>query len=226
MSKAALLAASAVLALTAGGASAAPEIGAYAARVSPVFHQAKGAQMLYNQNSNSGPAISSQNFTSGSNTAFDDSGADDFVVPKGQTWTVTEVDVTGTYSNGSGPAASENVIFYKNDKKEKTPGKALKGGTFTDLDCSGSPSFSCPLGKGVKLKAGHYWVAVVANCSETSCGQWFWELNNTIHFKQGMWENPNGGFGMCPTWGTVESCTPFAPYGADFMFDLQGKSKQ
>src|ERR1700731_3221642 len=70
--------------------------------------------ILYNQNSNDeGIAIVSQNFTSGSSGAvFDSQGADDFVVPAGHKWTVGEVDVTGVYSNGKGPASSENVFFF------------------------------------------------------------------------------------------------------------------
>ena len=49
--------------------------------------------------------------------AYDSQGADDFTVPDGATWKVSEVDVTGLYFNGPGPAVSENVFFYKADKK-------------------------------------------------------------------------------------------------------------
>ena len=44
--------------------------------------------------------------------AFDSFAADDFVVPGGQTWNITEVDVAGEYSVACGPAASFNVFFY------------------------------------------------------------------------------------------------------------------
>ena len=46
--------------------------------------------------------------------AFDSFTADDFVVPNGQTWNVTGVDVAGEYTAGGGPADSFNVIFYDN----------------------------------------------------------------------------------------------------------------
>ena len=46
------------------------------------------------------------------NDPFDSFAADDFVVPAGQTWNITEVDVAGEYSVGGGPAASFNVFFY------------------------------------------------------------------------------------------------------------------
>src|SRR2546427_649482 len=40
--------------------------------------------------------------------------ADDFVVPAGQTWNITEVDAQGLYFNGAGPADNFNVRFYQN----------------------------------------------------------------------------------------------------------------
>ena len=44
---------------------------------------------------------------------FDSQAADDFIVPAGQTWQVTEVDVLGEYDS-TGPAASFHVFFYEN----------------------------------------------------------------------------------------------------------------
>ena len=65
---------------------------------------------LYDQNSNdTGSAINSQNYTSSTFSAYDDQGADDFTIPKGEHWTITEVDVTGQYFNGTGRATSEDV---------------------------------------------------------------------------------------------------------------------
>jgi hypothetical protein len=230
MSKTVLLATAAVFALTASAASAAnaPAIGVTGAKASVIVHKAKGAKMLYNQNSNSnGTGIDSQNFTSTYSKTYNAAGADDFVVPKKTTWTVTEVDVSGIFYNGSGPATSENVTFYKDNKG--VPGKAAKGGTFTDLNgTDSSGSYTIPLGKkGVKLKSGHYWVSVVANCGFlTGCGQWGWYLNGTIHNDAAVWENPGNGFGTgCTTWGTITKCEAGA-YTGDFMFDLQGTSKK
>src|SRR6202045_3440839 len=77
--------------------------------------QAPASDVLYNQNSNFGYGVVSQNFTSGSfGTAYNAAAADDFIVPTGTAWTISEVDVTGSYFEGSGPAASEVVTFYAN----------------------------------------------------------------------------------------------------------------
>ena len=217
--------AAAALALVAGGASATPEVVGHTGKIRLVFHKAKGAKFLYYQNSNPvGVQIDSQNFTSGISPQYNDSGADDFVVPKGETWTVKYVDVTGVYFDYSnGPAASENVIFYKDRKS--MPGKSVKGGTFDDLNCIDHfGSFSCSLGKGVKLKSGHYWLAVVANCSGVgACYEWGWEMSTIIHTDPAMWENPGGGFGYCSTWGTLDSCVG---YNSDLLFDLRGRAKK
>ncbi|HEX4158694.1 MAG TPA: hypothetical protein VHY79_09470 [Rhizomicrobium sp.] len=195
------------------------------ANAAPAVQKGKGAKVLWNQNSDSnGGFIVSQNFTSGTYTVDDDQGADDFVVPKGKTWTVTEVDVTGQYFGGSGvPAKSENVFFYKNKAAMGLPGGLVAHGAFKNLpgkDKSGS--FSISLGKqGLKLAAGTYWVSVVANCNDTGgCGEWAWETRDPIIGSAAVWQQSNSE--VCPTWGTLADC--FADTG-DFMFDVRGKSK-
>src|SRR5436190_18712187 len=63
-----------------------------------------GSKTLYDQNKDpSGSHVFSEHSESGFG---DTQGADDFVVPKGYTWIIKEVDVTGIYFNGSGPANS------------------------------------------------------------------------------------------------------------------------
>jgi hypothetical protein len=175
---------------------------------------------LYNQNSNFSTSLVSDNFTSGSFGSYSDSGADDFVVPAGATWIVKGVDVTGTYA-GRGPATSEVVTFYKN--AHGVPGTVVSTQTLNCTDTSGS--FACNI-NAVRLKGGTtgktYWVGVQANMNFGSSGEWYWTLNTTIHGNQGEWENPGGGFGVCPTWGTNGSCLG---YTGDYAFDLRGKSK-
>src|SRR5947209_1217952 len=130
--------------------------------------------VLYNQNSNLGYDVDSQNFTSGSfGTAYNSIAADDFVVPAGQTWHVTEVDVTGAYVDGSGLASSVVVTFWKGNV---SPGDRIagKGKDTWTLNCTDNAgSFACTLpnnsrGKPPQLRGGangiRYWVSVVANC--------------------------------------------------------------
>jgi hypothetical protein len=219
MSKTVLFAAASVLALTAGGASAV-SMGSLSG--SP-FQTSERATILWDQNSNyADDAIDSQNF---GYPPSNDQGADDFVVPEGTTWTVTEVDVSGQYFNGLGPATSENVIFYRNDKFGR-PGKVLKtlkklkGG---GLGTSGANfAIALPNG-GITLTAGHYWVSVIANLDFNKGGEWGWDLSSVLHGDQAMWRNPGGGC-CCVTWDTIENCIGVP--GPGFMFDLRGTSER
>ena len=208
-----LLAATAIIAL--------PTASAMAVQAGPVVRHSKGVQMLYNQNSDPSYAyINSQNYTSGV-TAYNDQSADDFIVPSGKTWKITEVDVNGCCSGST--TITENVYFYKD--RDGQPGKLVKHGSFTNLSGTGNPSFAISLGKGVKLKAGHYWVSVIVNCNgKDGCG-WGWGVRSTINNGAALWENPaNGRQTGCTTWTTFETCFGSADAG-DLMFDLQGTSK-
>ena len=224
--KTVLLATAAVFALSAGSVASAkpahPGVaspkGAFAHHT--IFKTPKGSVTLYDQNTNdSGVGLVSDNFDSGSFPSYSDQGADDFKVPKGHKWIVQEVDVTGVYFNGPGPAEGVNVFFYKDSGG--LPGdlvKEIDNASFTD---SGG-SFAIKTGK-VKLRKGTYWVSVQANMNFAGgAGEWGWEVNSVQTGNQAAWQNPGGGFGVCPTWAPVESCLG---YGPDFMFALKGKDK-
>jgi hypothetical protein len=78
----------------------------------------EGSEIPYDQNGNdAGTVINSQNFLT---SYYDNQAADDFVIPRGNTWTITEVDVTREYFSGSGSATSENVVYC--DNKYGIPG--------------------------------------------------------------------------------------------------------
>jgi hypothetical protein len=186
-----------------------------------VAPQAPAKVVLYNQNNDASFAyMNSQNYTSGV-TANNDQAADDFIVPSGKTWKVTEVDVNGCCAYTT--SITENVYFYKD--KGGAPGKLVKHGSFTGLTGLGNPSFAMKLGKGVKLKPGHYWVSVVVNCnSGGGCG-WGWGVRSTIENDAALWQNPGGGHDVgCTTWTNFETCFGSA-YAGDLMFELQGVSK-
>lgn len=176
----------------------------------------RSLSVLYDQTSNpSGQGTFSQNFGDGNNGS---AAADDFTVPDGQVWTIEEIDVGGMYFNGSGPA-TENVTFFK-DKNGKV------GKVVDDLEglhgADNAGSFAITLGKkGVKLKSGHYWVAVVADMSDLGV-EWAWE-NQTAGTSEGdpaMWENPGGDY--CQTWTSQHDCGGTL---GDEVFTLKGKAK-
>jgi len=184
---------------------------------------------LYDQSGNdNGIAVVSQNFES-SFDIYDSQAADDFIVPSGQSWLVGEIDVTGQYFNGPGPADSVNVYFFKN--KGGHPGRLIhscEGASYTDS--TGLGSYVITACGRIKLKAGHLWVSVQANMNFSPAGEWGWEQSSVVTNDPAQWQNPGDGFGTgCTTWGNEFTCLGIAPHagddGVDHLFTLKGKVK-
>ena len=154
--------------------------------------------ILYDQYNNAGAnATSSQDFEA-ANNAFDNELADDFVVPGGQTWSVESVDADGVYFNGPGPAVNFNVRFYSDSGG--LPG-ALVDTRLGQSYVQGGSTFSITLSPAVNLSSGTYWVSVQSRMDFSPFGQWGW-TDRTVQSNNGAaWQNPGGGFGVCPTWG-------------------------
>jgi hypothetical protein len=223
MKKTSLLAAAAVLALTSGFASAAPSAAVSSHGALRVVPAQNPDAVLYDQMDNdSGIGITSQNFEA-SLDIYDNMGADDFKVPTGFIWKVSEVDVAGVYYNGAGPAASVHVAFYKS--KGGLPSKLVAdfpAEVYTDS--TGFGSFNIKLSSKAKLKAGKYFVGVAANMDFGVGGQWGFETRSVQSGDPAAWQNPGDGFGTgCTTWG-VESVCIVAGQGPDKMFRIIGKS--
>lgn len=175
---------------------------------------------LYDQTGNdSGAGLVSQNFES-SFDIYDATAADDFVVPDGNKWKIKEIDVVGTYFNGSGPARSLNIAVYKT--RNGLPGKKVaEYDDITGEDDLGS--FRVTLPKPLKLKPGQYWVAASANMDFGSGGEWGFETGTLVINDEAVWENPGGGFGVgCTTWTPVSQCVP--QITGDLLFALKGSN--
>jgi hypothetical protein len=235
-----LLASAASLALcVAGAAQAAPAINALGAhgQAHPAVHHAppKGAKVLYDQNSGTGSdGFFSQ--TLSSYPQYDEYLADDFTVPKGATWKVTEVDVGGFYYIEGGPASSVNVLFWKNkgdlpngkkpmvNCQDLTPTSGLDTGAF-DITLPKSCKAQFKGGK----KGTSYWVTVQANMEGPyTSGYWAWDVDSTVHGEMaaGYWyggsvETDNE---KCNTsFQSLDLCTGET---YDLSFELLGSSKK
>ncbi|MFL6689079.1 MAG: choice-of-anchor R domain-containing protein [Alphaproteobacteria bacterium] len=213
-----------LLCATALAASAGPTIAAGkhpVASVSGRFAQrvvsgAPGSVVLYDQNTgDSGAAISSQNFGSDLDS-YDDQAADDFVVPAGHRWRVKEVDVSGGYTEGA--AVSQHITIYADHNG--VPGNVVADcDGLHGTDNGGSFAIRIPKVCKIMLRSGTYWLAVVAN---QSTGQWLWEARMPIVGNEAVWQNPNGGWGLCNNWGTLEQCFGLPD---DLMFTLKGRDR-
>jgi hypothetical protein len=218
-----LLSAIAVLAVASvGTTNAGAASGPKTAARGHAAHVAVPNSVLYSQNANdSGVGIISQDFTDAGFDIYDSQGADDFIVPTATKWLIQGVLATGVYFNGSGPADSETVTFYK-DAGGK-PGMVISSQTVTGIDTAGT--FKMPLPTPVKLPvAGKYWMSVQATMEFATGGEWGWETTNTLSNTASMWQNPGDGFITgCTTWADMQTCIGPAGEGPDFMFVLIGK---
>jgi len=228
MTKTVLLASAAALVLSAGAASAGAVHPGLSAKANPAHHVIvfpHNASVLYDQSQgDNGIGIISQQFTDFSGGTYDAQGADDFTVPAGKTWKVTEVDASGVYFNGSGPADSFNVTFYSKIKGSKEKVKAsCNNANYTDTGF-GSPAIKCSANLNGGTKGKTYYVSVQAVMAFGNGGEWGWNTNNAQAGKPGLWKNPGGGFGTgCTNYTPVLTCIPSGE-GPDFAFALQGSS--
>jgi hypothetical protein len=183
--------------------------------------------ILYNQLDNPGlSAISSQNFETAYD-AYDDFGADDFVVPAGQSWTIKGVGINGLYYGctppACGPAASFNVFFHQdNGGLPKDPPAATRASLTYTEDPVGT--FKIKLTPSITIPASpsprHVWVSVQANLDFLVGGQFGWGDRAVLSNSPAAWQNPGGGFGICPDWSPMTGCIGVTD--PDFQFLLVG----
>ena len=155
---------------------------------------------LYDQTGVAGNGSPSQVFEP-VNTPFNSQSADDFTVPAGTTWTVTQITTLGINSGGGNPT-SVNVFFY-NNSGSNLPGTAIA--TFNNVATyvRTGANYTVTLPSSVVLVPGTYWVSFQVNMPFAGQGQWFWGNFGTTNIgNQYAWQNPGGGFGTpCTNWG-------------------------
>ncbi|MEO5952651.1 MAG: S-layer homology domain-containing protein [Chloroflexia bacterium] len=131
--------------------------------------------------------------------------ADDFVVPVGEQWNVTRVDVSGAYL-GSGTAQTVNVYFYASTLVAPIqPATPIYTETHA-IPTGGLPTgnFQVTLNSTLFLTEGHYWVSVQAQQDFRTSGQWFWRTHDSSLFTNevAQWRNPGDGYhrNNCVLW--------------------------
>jgi hypothetical protein len=157
--------------------------------------------VLYDQYNNAGAnATLSATFTDF--PTFSADLADDFCVPANCTWTVNSIDADGVYFNGPGPATSWNVFIYNN--ASCLPGAQVYSILNTTVTQVGT-TFTVNLTPAAVLPGGasgtQYWVEIQANMTFGTQGEWGWTDRTVQNLCPAAWQNPGGGFALCPTWG-------------------------
>ncbi len=179
-----------------------------------VASQSALAVILYDQYNNYGnDAITSTNYSS--TPSYNSEAADDFVVPAGQTWTITQVDFHGYL--GEPCTGTFNVTFYTN--ASGLPGTVVASRPSQTL-AGTNPNYSVTLTSAVVLSAGTYWVSIQSN---QAANTWFWGMRTagSIAGFQAAWREAGGIGTGCTNWGNRGTCTGTSGFG-DQMFRLNG----
>ena len=178
--------------------------------------------VLYDQTNNVGTnGFPSQDFEA-SLDAYDNQGADDFVIPVGDgSWTIDEVYVLGSFSAGGGPVPAVNVWFYQN--AGGLPGAVVYSALgLVPVDVAGDLTIALPV--PAVLPSGHYWVSVQAVMNFSPLGQWFWSTRSVQSNSPYAWQNPGDGFETgCSAWAAGASvCGVGGGIEPDALFRLSG----
>jgi subtilisin-like proprotein convertase family protein len=154
--------------------------------------------VLYNQTGAQANGSPSQVFEP-ANTAFNSQSADDFTVPAGATWGITQMTFNGI---GAGTPTSVNVFIYANSGSN-LPGAAVASYNNLTTYTQAGGNYTVNLPAALNLTAGTYWVSFQVNMSFATGGQWFWgNYGAPVVGNPYAWQNPGGGFATpCTSWG-------------------------
>jgi len=177
------------------------------------------AAVLYDQYDNMGfSSFPSQDFETALDN-FDAQGADDFVVPAGETWNITEVDVYGDYSSGSVGSESFHVFIYQD--AAGLPGPVVYTALNQSYTSGNNIDFVITLTTPAILTEGTYWVSVQSRMDYNGNDQWYWKDRTIQNNNPAAWQNPGDGFGSgCTAWNVRTSCLGSA--GPDYVYRLVG----
>jgi hypothetical protein len=184
--------------------------------------------ILYNQYDNSGAvALNSQNFEAAYD-AYDDQAADDFFVPANTSWKIVGVGIQGLYFNGPGPADSFNIFLYTDTANE--PGVLRITRSNMAYTLNGTDQFRIKVNPAINVPASpsprHLWISVQANLDFAGGlgGQFGWTDRTIANNSGAAWQNPGGGFGVCPSWDILDNCFGGLNDGDDMVYLLVGTS--
>ena len=165
------------------------------------------APILYDQfDSFSTSAVITQDFEDARNV-LDSEAADDFVVPAGQQWNISEVDIYGIYLGGE-PPTSVHVRFYRNAAGD-LPGVMLA----ERLDQTYKVSFGeilITVAPPVDLGPGTYWVGVQARLDNAPGNRYAaWVMRTVLSNAGAAWKNPGNGWHTgCTMFQRRPTCIP------------------
>ncbi len=117
------------------------------------------------------------------------------MVPGGETWNVESIDADGVYFNGVGPATQlECVHIHEQRRASRRTGLQR----FKHPDHAGWHDLYSEPGPAAVLSCRHVLDRIQANMDFATQGEWGWTDRTVQSNSPAQWQNPGGGFGLCP----------------------------
>ena len=166
-------------------------------------------------------SVLSQDFTDSGFDIYDSQLADDFSVPSNLTkgWKVHGIRAIGIFFNGQGPCDWETLTMYED--AAGLPGSVVASRAGRGILSPGG-SYTLYGSKPILLSKGQtYWASMVCTMEYAAGGEWGWSTRTVQNLNTAKWQNPGGGFGVCPTWGDMDTCVGISGE-PDLQFALVG----
>src|SRR6266496_4194241 len=145
--------------------------------------------------------------------------ADDFVVPGGQTWTITEVDARAAQFGAGG--ATFNVAFYANGAGN-LPGTQVYSTTNATYTTDGN-NWVITISPAI-LSSGTYWVMLQGyGYLKPFLNTWYWTGRSVLSNDTAAWMQPGDAYHHnCIAWQRKLMCFSDVGYNPDQVFRLIG----
>ncbi len=173
----------------------------------PEISPSESGEVLFDQMYNPGSGfMTSQHYSTMSNSLNTCAAADDFDVPAGDSWDVHSIKLIGSYFNGDpGGGDTLNVYFLSDDNG--IPGDTIhEYFAFADADIQEEmvggyvlTNIEVTLPSTVTFTEGKYWLSVQMYSDFDATGQWGWMehiYETAINGEQWHWINPKDGWGL------------------------------
>jgi hypothetical protein len=168
--------------------------------------------VLYDQTDNATTSNHGSNDWIAPHEGFTDQIADDFIVPSGQSWQISGVDVLGI---GGYASPTINIFIYAN--AGSLPGAELFRQSVVAMN---EPDYSVAVSGTPNLNPGTYWISVQQTGTEVGTG-WYWKERSVQSGNPAAYRNPAGSsVATCTAWSVRSTCFPSSP--PDELFKLSG----
>jgi hypothetical protein len=143
--------------------------------------------------------------------------ADDFTVPAGQSWTLSQMDVIGV--DDGGPPPFVNFFIYAN--AGTLPGSELFHQSH--VPASGYPNYSAPIAGAPSLGSGTYWISMQEDGGGFMIPSWGWRGRLVQDGNQAVFTGNSAWGNGCHTFTPLQTCFSSSD-GVDMLWKISGSA--